>query len=78
MLECFGVTRMTKSLKQTSADGNAAKAVAALLRRAQADGIKPFESLADYAGKPEITADFDVEAFLHEVREDRDRPSNQG
>jgi hypothetical protein len=51
--------------------------LAALLRRAEAEGVKPFNSLEDYAGEPEMTADFDVDAFLREVREDRDRPTNQ-
>ena len=69
---------MTKSLKHTTPDSESAKVLAALLRRAEAEGVKPFNSLADYAGEPEMTADFDVDAFLHEVREDRDRPSNQG
>lgn len=27
-------------------------------------------------GDPEMTADFDVDAILRHVREDRDRPSN--
>ncbi len=34
----------------------------------------PFTSLEDFAGDPK-TADFDVDAFLHQVREDRDRSS---
>lgn len=45
-----------------------------LLRRAEAQGVKPFESLEDSAGDPKLTADFDVDAFLRQVREDRDRP----
>jgi hypothetical protein len=68
---------MTKSLKHTTADGESARVLAALLRRAEAEGVKPFNSLEDYAGEPEMTADFDVDAFLREVREDRDRPTNQ-
>ena len=46
-----------------------------LLRRAEAQGVKPFASLEDFAGDPKLTADFDVDAFLRQVREDRDRPS---
>lgn len=70
---------MTKSLKKNSnADGETAKAIAGLLRRAEIDGVKPFNSLEDYSGAPEITADFDVDAFLRQVREDRDRPASQG
>lgn len=45
-----------------------------LLRRAEAQGVRPFESLEDFAGDRELTADFDVDAFLRQVREDRDRP----
>ena len=46
-----------------------------LLRRAEAQGVKPFASLEDFAGDPKLTADFDVDAFLRQVREDRDLPS---
>ena len=55
----------------------AERARADLLRRAEAQGIKPFASLADFAGDPALTADFDVDAFLRQVREDRDRPSGR-
>jgi len=53
----------------------AARARADLLRRAEAQGVKPFTSLEDFAGDPDLTADFEVAAFLRQVREDRDRPS---
>lgn len=69
---------MTKSLKHSNADGETAKVLAALLLRAETQGVKPFHSLVDYAGEPEMTADFDVDAFLCDVREDRDRPSGRG
>lgn len=69
---------MTKSFKHTTADGESTKVLAALLRRAEAEGVKPFNSLADYAGEPEMTADFDVDVFLRLMREDRDRPSISG
>jgi hypothetical protein len=69
---------MTKSLKKnTNGEGETAKAMARLLHRAEGEGVKPFNSLDDYTGEPELTADFDVDAFLRQVREDRDRPSNQ-
>jgi hypothetical protein len=58
-------------------DHEAAKARADLLRRAELQGVKPFTSLDDVAGDPELTADFDVDEFLHQVREDRDRPSQR-
>ncbi len=50
-----------------------AQARADLLRRAQEQGVKPFTSLEDFAGDPELVADFDVDEFLRQVREDRDR-----
>jgi len=56
-------------------DHETAKARAELLRRAEMEGVKPFTSLEDFAGDPDLTADFDVDAFLRQVREDRDRPS---
>lgn len=55
----------------------AAKARAELLRRAAEQGVKPFASLEDFAGDPELTADFDVDEFLRMVRETRDAPSNR-
>jgi hypothetical protein len=54
-----------------------AEARAELLRRAEAHGVKPITSLEVLAGDPEMTADFDVDAFLRQVREDRDRPSTR-
>ncbi len=48
---------------------------AEVLRRAEAQGVKPITSLEDLAGDAEVTADFDVDEFLRQVREDRDRPS---
>ena len=57
-------------------DSAAANARAQLLSRAEAEGVKPFTSLEDLAGDPTLTADFDVEEFLRQAREDRDRPSN--
>ena len=64
---------MTRSLKDANYNNETAKARADLLRRAEAEGIKPFTSLQEIAGDPGVTTDFDVEAFLKQVREDRDR-----
>ena len=66
---------MTRSLKDANHNSETAKARADLMRRAEAEGIKPFTSLDEVAGDPAITTDFDVEVFLNQVREDRDRPS---
>lgn len=52
-----------------------ARARAELERMAEAEGVRPFSSLEDFAGPPELTADFDVDEFLRAVREDRARPS---
>lgn len=68
---------MTKSLKNTTRDDETAQALLGLLRRAEMEGVKPFNSLADYAGDPELIADFDVDAFLRDIREDRDRQSSR-
>jgi hypothetical protein len=51
----------------------AERARADVLRRAEAQGVKPFTSVEDFAGDPALTADFDVDAFLLQAREDRDR-----
>jgi hypothetical protein len=64
---------MTRSLKDANHDNDTAKARADLLRRAEAEGVKPFTSLQEVAGDPDLTTDFDVEVFLQQVREDRDR-----
>lgn len=58
-------------------DREITQARAELLRRAQALGIKPIISLDDLAGDPELTADFDVDEFLRQLREDRDRSSTR-
>lgn len=64
---------MTRSLKDANHINETAKARADLLRRAEAEGIKPFTSLEEIAGNEDVSTDFDVEAFLKQVREDRDR-----
>ncbi len=48
-----------------------AKARTAVMRRAEAQSVMPFTSLDDFTGDPELTADFDVDKFLRQVREDR-------
>ena len=69
----------TKTIAKTPIEADreheTAKARTDLLRRAEAQGVKPFTSLEDFAGDPRLTADFDVDQFLRQVREDRDRPS---
>ena len=64
---------MTRSLKDANQNNETAKARANVLHRAEAEGIKPFTSLQEIAGDPDVTTDFDVEAFLKQVREDRAR-----
>jgi hypothetical protein len=68
---------MTTNLKDTDRHDNSDQARADLLRRANALGVKPFASLEEVAGDPEIISDFDVDAFLQHVREDRDRQSSR-
>ncbi len=67
---------MTTNRKSADYHIHSAKARADLLRRAEAQGVKPFASLDDVVGDPEIVMNFDVEAFLQQVREDRDRQSS--
>ena len=66
---------ITKTPIESNHERETAKARADLLLRAEAQGVKPFTSLEDFAGDPKLTADFDVDKFLQQVREDRDRPS---
>lgn len=54
-----------------------ANARADLLRRAKAQGVKPFTSIEDFAADEELTRDFNVDEFLRTVREIRDSPSNR-
>jgi hypothetical protein len=70
---------MTSSITDKPIDGatDSATALANLISRAAAQGIKPFTSLKDFAGDPEVTGDFDVELFLRQVREDRDWTPSQ-
>jgi hypothetical protein len=41
------------------------------------EGVKPIATIEDLAGDPAMTADLDVEEFLRQVREDRERSSTQ-
>jgi hypothetical protein len=68
---------MTTNLKDTDRLTNSDQARADLLRRANALGVSPFVSLEDFVGDPEIISDFDVDAFLQQVREDRDQQSGR-
>jgi hypothetical protein len=58
-------------------DAEITLARAELLRRAEAQSVKPITSLEVLAGDPEVTADFSVEEFLRQVREDRERSSTK-
>ncbi|PYS35894.1 MAG: hypothetical protein DMF75_02275 [Acidobacteria bacterium] len=66
---------ITKTPIEANHERETAKARSELLRRAEAQGVMPFSSLKDFAGDPKLTADFDVDAFLRQRREDRNRPS---
>lgn len=70
-------TTITEPLIEADREHAIAKAHADLLSRAEAQGIKPIASIKDLAGDPEVTADFDVDEFLRQIREDRDRPSTR-
>ncbi len=71
-------TRITNTPIDADRDRETANAQNELLRRAEAQGVKPFSSLEDFVGDAEMTADFDVDEFLRQVREERDRPSIRG
>lgn len=62
-----------KDLISTEREREAEEARNDLLRRAELQGVKPFTSLEEFKGESDLTADFDVDEFLHQVREDRDR-----
>lgn len=59
------IKRITETPIEANHDREAARAD--ILRRAEAQGVKPFESLEAFAGDRELTADFDVDAFLRQV-----------
>ena len=70
---------MAITITETNIDAERSREIsearAEVVRRAKAQGVKPFTSLEDFKGDPELITDFDVDEFLHHVREDRDRPS---
>jgi hypothetical protein len=53
------------------------EARAEVLRRAELQGVEPVNSLEDFVGDSQITADFDVDEFLRQVREVRDLASTR-
>jgi hypothetical protein len=69
---------MQDDLLEADRERAKAKVRADLLNRAQAQGIKPIASIEELAGDPEITADLDVDEFLRQVREDRERGLRKG
>jgi hypothetical protein len=65
---------MTTTLKDVDREhemANGARQSSAPRRSARRQAFTSLES-----GDPEMTADFDVDAFLRQVREDRNRSSN--
>jgi hypothetical protein len=60
---------------ETRRDRQTDLARAELLQLAHEQGVTAIASIEDLAGEAEMTADFDVDEFLSQVREDRDRPS---
>jgi hypothetical protein len=64
---------LTESPAGANREREIAGARADVLRRAETQGVKPISSLEDLMGDPELTADFDVDEFLRQLREDRDR-----
>jgi hypothetical protein len=70
-------TKFDKAAIDADREHEIAKVRAEILRRAEEEGVKPFTSVEDFAGDPEMTSDFDVEEFLRQVREDRDRLSTR-
>jgi hypothetical protein len=70
------LSTIIKTPTEPDRESVAADARDELLRQAEAQGVKPFTSLQELAGDPAFTGDFDVEEFLRQVRDDRDRPSN--
>lgn len=66
---------MTTTLSEPPIDADRereiAQARAEVIRRAEVQGVPPFATLEELAGEPEMTADFDVDEFLLQVREGR-------
>ena len=70
-------TKITQPAIEAERQRETANARADVMRRAEEQGVKPFTSLKDFAGNADVTADIDVDEFLQEVREDRNRHSTQ-
>ena len=70
-------TGITDSQIDADREREIEKARAEVLRRAEEQGVKPFTSFEDLTADSEMIADFDVDEFLRQVREDRDRPSTR-
>lgn len=68
---------MSKANTTKRVDVEREVAQADLQRRADAQGVKPITDFDDLRGDPEVTADFDVDAFLRTVRAWRDTPSTR-
>jgi len=64
---------ITESPIDADREREIAEARAEVLRRAQAQGARSIKSLEDLAGDSKITPDFEVDEFLRQVREDRNR-----
>ena len=61
---------MTTKINKSHIDAEleeTAKARAKVMRRAEAQGVKPFTSLEDFTGDTEMTAEFDVDEFLNQA-----------
>jgi hypothetical protein len=71
------MSTIIKTPAESEGDLGAADARADLVHRAEIQGVEPFTSLKDFARDPALTANFDVNEFLQQVREDRDYASNR-
>jgi hypothetical protein len=72
----FMRNKTTKPAINADREREIAEAQADVMRRAALQGVKPFTSLQDFAGDPEMTVDFDVDAFFRQLREERNRASS--
>jgi len=70
-------TRITDLPIDSEREREIMEARAAVLHRAEEQGVKPFTSLQDFASDSELSADFDADEFLRQVRDDRDRSSTR-
>jgi hypothetical protein len=64
-------TIVPESQLEADRERQTAEARADVLCRAEAQGVKPFTSMEDFAGDAEMTADFDVDEFLRQVQHQR-------